>query len=50
MLVIVGRMYQPSYEYLAGLLDHALLTPTSTDAELRDGAAVAAAAHHLTQH
>jgi deoxyribose-phosphate aldolase len=33
----MGVMPQPSYEYLAGLLDHALLTPTSTDAELRKG-------------
>lgn len=30
-------MPQPSYEYVASLMDHALLTPTSTDAELRKG-------------
>jgi len=30
-------MQKPSYEYVAGLMDHALLTPTSTDAELREG-------------
>ena len=33
----MGLMPQPSYEYVASLMDHALLTPTSTDAELRKG-------------
>lgn len=30
-------MTQPSYQLVASLMDHALLTPTSTDAELRKG-------------
>lgn len=30
-------MHEPSYEYIASLLDHALLAPTLTDAELRAG-------------
>jgi deoxyribose-phosphate aldolase len=30
-------MSYPSYESVARMLDHALLTPTSTDAELREG-------------